>query len=54
MFRISGGGGMSKLIDTERVSDNFRITSSQMEKLYKPNGMKNIIMFLPVEYNLVE
>jgi len=47
-------GEIAKPIDTERVSDSFRITSSQNEKLSKPDAMKDIIMLLPVEYNLAE
>jgi len=47
-------GEITKRIDTERVSDSFRITSSQNEKLSKPDAMKDIIMLLPVEYTLSE
>ena len=42
------------MIDTERVSDSFTITSSQNEKNSKPDAMRCIIMLLPVEYDLPE
>ena len=47
-------GEIAKRIDTERVSDSTIITSSQNEKISKSDAIKNIIMLLPVEYNLVE
>ena len=45
---------IAKRIDTERVSDSIIITSSQNEKISKSDAIKNIIMLLPDEYNLVE